>query len=280
MGTDVRYRKSFFSAETWEDHLKIARRAARDAGDAIRSQFGSRDITTYKGPHDVQLKADVIAQQVILAHFARESPKNGIVAEEQPCRKWPQDELAWAVDPLDGSNNFGYGIAHCAIAISLFCGDSVVLALVFDPVTEREFFATEGQTLATEVIGETPLQRATVSLVTSYSQENYVWGGRFGDWLGERCKRVTTLWAPALDLALVASGSMDAMVCHEADLLDVCSGAFLVKSAGGHVVGLDGSPVEIRRSMHGHPVSFVAARKAHLAQELVESLRCFQEEAG
>ncbi len=263
--------------QTWEQHLRIARQAARDAGKAVRGQFGHRVITTYKGSHDVLLEADLVAQRIILARLSREFPKCGVVAEEGSLKRWPDDEMAWAVNPLDGSNNFGYGIAHCAIVISLFRGESTVLALVFDPLTEREFFATENRPMAAEVTGETPLRHATISLVTSYSQEHRVWGSRFSDWLGARCKRITSLWAPALDLALVASGSLDGMVCHEADLLDVCSGAFLVRSVGGNIVGFDGHPMEIRRSMHGLPVSFIAARSTRLARELADNLRHFQE---
>jgi myo-inositol-1(or 4)-monophosphatase len=276
---DMRSRRPLM-IETWEYHLNIARRAASEAGDAIRSQFGCRSITSYKGIHDVQLEADLLAQRIIVSKLTQESPECGIVAEEGSYKKWPDDELAWAVDPLDGSNNFAYGIAHCAIAISLFRGDSVVLALVWDPVTEREFFATDDQPMTRRVTGDIGLERATVSLVTNYSQDNHVWGSSFSDWLGARCKRVTTLWAPALDLALVADGSLDAMVCHEADLLDVCGGAYLVKSSGGSILSHDGRRIEIRRSMHGLPVSFVAARTTRLAQELIENLDRFQRGRG
>lgn len=268
------------AAGMWTYFLNIARQAASEAGDAIRSQFGRRTISAYKGVHDVQLEADIIAQRIIVTRLAKEFPNCGIVAEEGPYKKWPKGELAWAIDPLDGSNNFAYGIAHCAIAISLFRGDSVALALVCDPLTKREFFATEGQPMTTDVSEDTSLERATVSLVTNYSQDNRAWGSRFSDWLGARCKRVTSLWAPALDLALIARGSLDAMVCHEADLLDVCGGAYLVKSSGGQILSLDGRPIEIRRSMHDFPVSFVAARSSRLAQQLVNCLDRFRDGDG
>lgn len=281
VGAEMRSSQALL-ADRWERHLSIAKQAADEAGTAIKNHFGRRVITSYKGINDVQLEADIIAHQIIRGRLITTSSDCGFVAEEGPYNKWPENELTWAVDPLDGSNNFGYGIAHCAIAISLFSGDSVVLALVWDPLTRREFCASDGQPMNVRVRGtrDIGLQYATVSLVTNYSHENHVWGSRFSDWLGERCKRVTSLWAPALDLALIASGSLDAMVCHEADLLDVCGGAYLVKSSGGHILSLDGRPIEIRRSMHDFPVSFVAARSARLARELVESLNHFRNGDG
>jgi myo-inositol-1(or 4)-monophosphatase len=147
-----------------------------------------------------------------------------------------------------------------------------LLRATFDPGKPEPWEPTSFTSLI-----DPPIPARPVSLVTSYSQEDHIWGSRFSDWLGAQCKRVTSLWAPALDLALVASGSLDAMVCHEADLLDVCSGVFLVESAGGHIVGLDGHPMEIRRSMHQLPVSFIAARGMHLVRELVENVGNFQE---
>jgi len=266
--------------ETWENQLTVARYVAKVAGNAIIDQFGSRAIRTVKGIHDVQLRADVIAQEAIISRLLDEYPAYGIVAEEETFGRWPDDDIIWAVDPLDGTNNFGYGIAHCAVAISLFRGESVVLALVSDFLTGREFYATQGQPLAPCQVIEVPLRHATVSLVTSYSSEGQVWGSRFNEWFGARCKRVTSLWAPALDLALIATGAIDAMVCYGADLLDVCGGMFLVQTAGGRVVDLSGEPLKACRSMHARPVSFIAARNVSLARELVENLRLFNEVTG
>ena len=83
--------------------------------------------------------------------------------------------------------------------------------------------------------------------------------------MSERCKRVVNMWAPALDLALIACGALDAMVCRDAALLDVCAGMFLVAESGGHVLGMDrdlegGDGVGLRAALtvterpHQHPV--------------------------
>ncbi|ACY97585.1 MULTISPECIES: inositol monophosphatase family protein [Thermomonospora] len=262
---------------TWTAQLAAAEEAARAAGEAIRGQFGQRLINEYKGPHDVQLTADVIAQKVIVESLREAFPHYGIVAEEGGHGTWEAEEFLWAVDPLDGTNNFGYGIAHCAVAITLFHGDVPVLAVIADPVTDRFFSATgDGRTSPpASPCYEVPLRRATVSLVTGYAEEGRRWGQGFTGWMSPRCKRLVNLWAPAMDLALVASGALDAMVCRDAALLDVCGGMFLVESFGGHVVDFDGEPLGVRRSMHRHPVSFIAARDPHLAADLVAAVRAY-----
>ncbi|HEX2313856.1 MAG TPA: inositol monophosphatase, partial [Thermomonospora sp.] len=261
--------KEFVS--TWTPQLHAAHQAAQAAADAIRGQFGQRFISEYKGPHDVQLTADIIAQKVIVDSLRESCPGYGIVAEEGDHDRWSGEEFLWAVDPLDGTNNFGYGIAHCAVALTLFHGESVVLALVADPLTDRVFHLTRGGRLvpAPAPAYGVPLHRATISLVTGYAEDGRAWGHAFTGHMSSRCKRVVNLWAPALDLALVAGGALDAMVCRDAALLDVCGGMFLVEESGGHVVDLNGDPLTVHRSLHDRPISFIAARSATLVNDLL-----------
>jgi myo-inositol-1(or 4)-monophosphatase len=254
----------------WQQQLATARECARRAGEAIKPEFGRRHIIAYKGLYDVQLRADLVAHQEIVTCLAGEYPDYGIISEEAAHVRWVGNKHLWAVDPLDGTNNFGYGIAHFAVAITLFEGNSIALALVFDPILEREFLATSDHGFVGAPVSPVKLGRATVSLVTDYSPEERLRGRLLQDALGKVCKRVFTLWAPALDLALVADGMIDAMICRRASFLDVCAGMFLVRSGQGTILGPDGAEVEVGRALHNQPVSFVAARDAALAHRLFD----------
>ncbi|WNI15294.1 inositol monophosphatase family protein [Actinacidiphila sp. ITFR-21] len=255
----------------WQKEMKAAVSAAREAGSVIRADFGDRKVVQRKGHYDVQLRADLTSQRVIVRQLTDLFPDYGIVSEEGMQGGWDETDLTWVVDPLDGTNNFGYGIAHCAVAITLFAGDAAVLAVVLDPLLGRTFTATAGDTPRSgDLAAATALRDATVALVTDYSVEGRVTGRHIEDMLSGNCKRVTTMWAPALDLALVGSGAIDAMVARNAALMDVCAGILLVQAAGGTVLGLDGRPLELRKSLHSSPVSFVAARSRKLAADLSE----------
>lgn len=253
------------------EQLDAARSAARRAAGVIRPQFGRRDILDYKGHNDVQLRADVVAQRTIVAELRAWFPEYGYVTEEDGgCRHWPDAEYVWVVDPIDGSNNFGYGIAHFAISITLVHVRTVVLALVFEPLAEREFFATAAQRWTPAVRGSVPLARSTVSVVTNYSREAGAWSEQAIGVLSRSCKRVLNLWAPSLDLALLADGSIDAVVCRHGSTLDVCGGLFLVESSGGVVWGWDGRPLRLDPADTAGHVSFIAARSAEIAGLLRE----------
>ncbi|HEX6520007.1 MAG TPA: inositol monophosphatase [Streptosporangiaceae bacterium] len=263
-------------AGSWKRQLDAARAAAKEAGKVIKGQFGYRVINRYKGQFDVQLNTDVLAQRKIYEVLQRAYPGYGFVGEEAPFAQWTDEELLWVVDPLDGTNNFGYGIAHCCISICLFRRDVIVLALVADPLMGREFSATCERELRNTIpirAAGISMRKATISLVTNYSQSGRLWGNRIAAGIGAYCKRVTSLWAPALDLALISNGALDAMVCHEAGMLDVCAGIFLVQAEGGCIIGFDGEPYEISRATHDRPVSFIAARNRTLAKEIFTTIK-------
>jgi myo-inositol-1(or 4)-monophosphatase len=257
----------------WEPQLAAAVESARRAGKELQAQFGVRRTGRYKGRHDVQLRADLEAQQIIVDSLAEAFPGYGVLAEEGLRARWPDTERVWVIDPLDGTNNFGYGIGHCAISIALFDGEHVVLAVVVDPLLNREFIAVEGRPRPALPGGEVPLGRATVSLVTDYSEAGRIWGNRMSESLGARCKRTVSMWAPSLDLALISEGALDGMICNRGDMLDLCGGVFLVTAAGGSVLDMAGRPLRITSAMQDSPVSFVAARTPALAAELLAHAR-------
>lgn len=256
----------------WSRQLSTARRAARAAALAIRPDFGARDITAYKGPSDVQLRADLIAQKAIISVLSGDFPDYGIVSEEGLDDYWPDTRFTWVIDPLDGTNNFGYGIAHCAIALSLFSDSQVVLSLIYDPILQREFSATGSIVPIDRELRKTDLSRATLSLVTGYSQSARDFGERLEGVLTRRCKRVLNLWAPALDLALVSTGAIDGLVCLEAKLLDVCAGLHLLDKSDACVLDLKGQPLTPSRELWAAPVSFVAATNPDLAADLLAAV--------
>ncbi|MEH1166887.1 inositol monophosphatase family protein [Micromonospora sp. CPCC 205539] len=255
-----------------EDLLDLARRSARAAGDAIRAEFGRRSITQRRGKHDVQLRADLVAHEVIVKLLSEECPEISIVSEEGSRSGWLSEGPIWAVDPLDGTNNFGYGVAHCAVILSLFVGQRVRLAVVHDPLMGREFCASDTQPFQSSATAVTDPGEATVSLVSGYSEQARARAEQLWPTINRTCKRVLNLWAPGLDVALVADGAIDAMVCLDADLLDVCGGAYILKSAGGCLLDATGNELVITRSMHSLPVSFVAARSHLLARHLLQML--------
>ncbi|TQS39842.1 inositol monophosphatase family protein [Cryptosporangium phraense] len=264
------------TAVDWHQHLTVAKECAEAAAQRISDEFGHRHITGEKGPYDVQLRADLVSEDTIVSGIHQAYPDHRIISEEHTL-KWLNDEHTWFVDPLDGTNNFGYGVAHCAVAITLFHRDEPVVAVVHDPVVKRRYYAQADakQALRPAPLRSepVPLRRASISYVTNYTPEARRYGLALERRLRDECKRVFTLWAPSLDLALISAGGLDAMVCVDANFLDVCAGLFLLEQNGGCVLGLGGERLPLTKSLADAPVSFVAARDGHLAQDLFQHVR-------
>ncbi|MGW1752073.1 inositol monophosphatase family protein [Streptomyces sp. NPDC002092] len=254
----------------WHREMEAAIGAARAAAVEIRSDFGNRNVTSRKGFYDVQLRADLVAQRVIVQYLVQRFPDYAVVSEEGMQESWNDRRMTWVVDPLDGTNNFGFGIAHCAVAITLFDEGRPVLAVIHDPILGRQFSAVADSPRQPVVSALSPtMGDATVALVTDYSREGRITGRRIDQVLSQNCKRVTAMWAPALDLALVSTGALDAMVSRNAALLDVCAGLLLVQMAGGCILDTRGVPLRLDKSLHRSAVSFVAASSEKLASDLV-----------
>jgi fructose-1,6-bisphosphatase/inositol monophosphatase family enzyme len=83
----------------WQAQLAAARFVARAAAQAIRPEFAQRHITERRGPYDVQLRADITAQDIIVKYLLRKFPGYGLVSEEGMQDDWNQARNIWGCRP-------------------------------------------------------------------------------------------------------------------------------------------------------------------------------------
>lgn len=125
--------------------LNIAIRAARKAGDIIvrhleRAQ--GLEIRT-KAHNDYVTEVDRLAEAVIIDIIHKAYPAHSILAEESGVHG--QDEYQWVIDPLDGTTNFLHGYPQFAVSIALKHKDQLQQAVIYDPLRQELFTATQGQ---------------------------------------------------------------------------------------------------------------------------------------
>ena len=51
----------------------------------------------------------------------------------------------WAIDPIDGTNNFAHGIPVFTVSIAALSEGEPVVGVVFQPATESMFTAVKGE---------------------------------------------------------------------------------------------------------------------------------------
>lgn len=174
-------------------------------------------------------------------------PEATFITEEDTVEN-EDSELAWIVDPLDGTTNFLYGIPIYSISLALKIGDSVALGIVHAIQQEESFYAWDqgGAFLNKKPIRvnqRAQLIDAVVGTGFPYDkkkrlEEPY----RIMKELLGNVRGIRRLGSAAMDLAYVACGRLDAYYETNLNAWDVAAGGKIVEEAGGKVADFADSP--------------------------------------
>lgn len=225
--------------------LEIMQHAAREAGAVLRNYFGTTFAVTPKSmASDMVTDADLASEKAIVSRLRAQFPEYGIQGEEGGSTVI-NTERRFVIDPLDGTNNFVLGIPHFSITIAYFEGTHVQAALVYHPILDRMYAAElgKGATLndvPIHVNEERVMSNATVAYACAYAKiPTYP---SFFKLFNRSIKRPLAAWSEALDLCLLASGKIEAMISDQTQVYDFAAGRLIAKEAGAHVTDLSGNP--------------------------------------
>ena len=229
--------------------------AAAQAGGAVLVEGLAR-------PREVALKserasivtwADVTAQQRIVDVLLRRFPDHAVLGEEGDAGvALGTGPVTWLVDPLDGTSNYAHGVPFACTSVAARAGGDLVAGAIFDPFRGELFTAVRGggawlgeQRLAVSDTAE--LDRALVCTGLQSDDDDAIAAfGRRIVALSRHCRGVRCLGSPALCLAYVAAGRIDAFLERDATYAwDVGAGALLITEAGGRIEDLDGGPLNL-----------------------------------
>ena len=221
---------------------------AIDAGMAILRIYDSPE------PVDVQVKnddspltkADLAAHDVIVQGLLAISPNVPIVSEEGNVGKPRKSELAWLVDPLDGTKEFIKRNGMFTVNIALMRREGErwipIFGVVHAPVTGTTWFggagipATKTSDHATERISVNPRHNRPIQLVASgshRSERDELFASEIGDYDLIRM-------GSSLKACVVADGSADLYPRFgPTSCWDIAAAHAVVESAGGLVLGPD-----------------------------------------
>src|ERR687897_2560075 len=227
--------------------------AAARAGGAVL-------VEGLRRPKQVELKserasivtwADVTAQAAIVGVIAERFPDHSILAEEGPGDV-ASGPATWLIDPLDGTTNYAHGVPFACTSLAVCDADGLAAGAIFDPFRGELFTAVRGggAWLGDERLTVSPADSPGSGLVCTGIQSDdpdaiAAFGRRIVA-LSRHCRGVRCVGSPALCLAYVAAGRVDAFVERDATFAwDVGAGALLIGEAGGRTEDLDGGPVNL-----------------------------------
>ena len=101
--------------------LKQAIIAAEKSGGLIVSYFEKIKTIKKKNKNirDLISEVDIISEKEIISTLKSKFKKHNFLAEESGLQNNKSD-YTWIIDPLDGTVNYVWKIASCAISIALF----------------------------------------------------------------------------------------------------------------------------------------------------------------
>jgi myo-inositol-1(or 4)-monophosphatase len=229
-----------------ERYLPVAREAVAIARRIIRSR-APLSVKT-KGERDLVTDVDLAVEHAVREFLARETPDVGILGEEHGRTGAEDDDLWWALDPVDGTANLARGVPLCAVSLALVAGRGAVLAAVDLPFLDLEYTAVRGRggyagderIVASEV---RDISRAVISIgdfaVGRRAAEKNRVRIELMTRLGAKAQKIRMIGAAAIDLAWVAHGKLDATIILANQPWDTMAGALLVREAGGVVLDQD-----------------------------------------
>lgn len=253
--------------------VDIAVEAAKVGGAVLRSVRQTDLKIEEKGTSrtDIVTAADVRSQTEIISVIRRAFPNDLIVGEEGTDGD-DRSTSIWYVDPLDGTTNYAHGLPFYCVSIAYCDSDGIGIGVIYDPSRDDLFVGVrnEGAALNGQKIAVSECRQLRSSLVSTQVQSSD------GEVLDRHTKHlrallgvaraVRSLGAPALALAYVACGRLDAFFEGSMSPWDTLAGTLLVQESGGRVTTFDGAS----RPTDGK--SDILATNEHLHDDMLRRL--------
>ena len=235
-------------AKSGKSALEVARDLAYEAGLVLLRRFRTPKKIREKSPGNLVTDVDQEVEDLLVARLQLEFPGVGILAEESG-RHEGEGDLAWIIDPLDGTRNYAIGVPIFAVTIALALGPEVLLGVTYDPNRDELFRAEKGQGAFVndelmQVARRAEFDGVVLGTDMGYDDEmgRYVLGLLDRLWPANNGIRI--IGSAALGLAYTAAGRTDIYFHHLLSPWDIAAGILMGQESGARVTNRDGGPID------------------------------------
>ncbi|PTY06960.1 inositol monophosphatase [Opitutaceae bacterium EW11] len=213
---------------------------------------------------------DIAISEAIVKALSSRFPGDQFFSEELAETDKPipvTARFSWVLDPIDGTNNYAKGIAHCAISLALLENGSPVYGIIYD-LSRRVlmhggpgFGLWDGDREAK--VKTTPPD--SQSLLGFHSPYDKAYSAQART-IVENFK-IRGLGSSTLHLAYVAVGILDGTVDHNVKVWDIAAGVPLCLAGGGRVEFLNGDQFPLRLfDLRMKRIQYIAGNEAMCAR--------------
>ena len=235
--------------------LELAIDTARSAGALLVPRPDSFDINEKSSARDFATQMDHASEKLIVDALLKARPGDGIIGEEGSSRP-SQSGVTWVIDPIDGTVNYFYDLPGWNISIAAKIEragdegdfdplDQVVVGVVNAPTINALWHATAGggayrNGKQIQCTTARSLDESLIATGFSYDPEERVRQGAFVGELIPKVRDIRRNGAAAVDLCMVASGSIDGYFETGLKEWDLAAGGLIAREAGALVTGRNG----------------------------------------
>jgi fructose-1,6-bisphosphatase/inositol monophosphatase family enzyme len=245
------------------DHARDAARCIEIVRAAATSEIMPRfrrlrpeDVRTKTAPDDLVTEADIATEDAISRALTKDFPGAHIVGEEAVASdptlldQLADAELAFVIDPVDGTWNFAAGLAMFGVILAVLERGETVMGLLYDPVMDDWVVAGKGQGAwlgrpgspagrRLVLSGAGPVDTAT-GLVAPFNFDRQA-RPRLAAQLTEY-GRVDGLRCSCHEYRMLVQGRFRFGLSGQTKVWDHAAGVLALREAGGHCRMLDGRP--------------------------------------
>ncbi|MBY5162796.1 inositol monophosphatase family protein [Salsipaludibacter albus] len=218
--------------------------------------------------------ADRAVDRALVTAFTDAFPDHGVLSEEGDTT-WHGAEWTWVVDPIDGTSNYAAGLPWWCVSVGLAHHGEVVWGMVDAPELGRRWEATRGGATTRDGRLVHVAEPVDVSRRVAANHPVAVTQGTIRRRRRGTFYKARVMGSAALELAMVADGTLLAAYQRVPKAWDVAAGGLLVTEAGGAVVCPDQPshfPLQPGVDVAGQGVVTAAGPDRAWVQDFVERL--------
>lgn len=212
---------------------------ARSVGEFLKTGQAKlrRTDIELKGTRNFVTHIDTEAEKMLVEKLGELIPGATFLTEEGTVT-YAEGRYTWIIDPLDGTTNYVHGDTPFSVSIALMKDKKIVLGVVYDPVADELYSATEN---GTAMLNNRPIKVSIHNALTNgyigfgipYSLDNR--GEAILRNAIEQFRQCSfrIKGSAAIEICYVACGRSDAYFHSGLSPWDVAAGTFILECAGG-----------------------------------------------
>jgi myo-inositol-1(or 4)-monophosphatase len=218
--------------------LSEAVAAATRAGDLIVewSRHASYEVRQKQGA-ELVTTADLRSDEIIRGHLGSKFPQHRFLSEEVAVEgEFDFSGPVWIIDPIDGTANYAHGHPYVSVSVALTVDGEPCVGVVHAPFLRETYVAIRGAGATCngyplKVSEVSDLRRALIGTGFPHDRSDVTPAVERVRRLVTECLDIRRAGSPALDIAWVAAGRLDA---HSESLApwDIAAASLIATEAG------------------------------------------------